>query len=91
MTYLVKTRNWNCRRWVHRLLAATPTVQRGDNYKDGDGKFVVETPSSVRAWLTWAYWMLLRRWSGGWTYIIRDREGFVSYNGTYKSTYKSIY
>ena len=70
-TYFVKTRNWNCNRTVKRLLDLAPFAVQGDSYEDGDGKYGLTTASPLRAWLTWAYWIALRPFSGGWTYIVR--------------------
>jgi len=69
--YTIKTRNWHCNRIVFKLLSLTPNAERGDSYDDGDGKFIVTTSSPVRAWMTFAYFLILEHWSGGWTYIVR--------------------
>ena len=85
--YYVKTRNWHCKKRVFKLLSISRKwgVVRGDSYDDGDGKFILETTDSVIAWLTWCYFMALRHFSGGWTYIIRPNHEFVG------CLYKSIY
>ena len=72
-TYQVKTRNWRCRLWVKWLLDLTKSfgVERGDSYTDGDGKYILQTPSRMRAWGMWLYFLILKPWSGGWTYICR--------------------
>ena len=71
--YSVKTRNWRCNRFVKRLLDFTLQfgVRRGDDYSDGDAKYLLDTRSPGRAWGIWVYFMMLRPWSGGWTYICR--------------------
>ena len=71
-TYFVKTRNFNCRRWTFSLLSFTQRsgVQRGDSYTDGDGKFYIETTSPLRAWTIFLFFLALRHFSGGWTYIV---------------------
>lgn len=71
--YRVKTRNWNCSRTVKSYLDLTLKlgVYRGDNYEDGDGKYCFETKNALQAWGIWLYFMALRCFSGGWTYIVR--------------------
>lgn len=71
--YEVKTRNWHKQAWVHRLLDLSETfgAERGDTYTDGDGKYILHTPSRIRAWVMWTYFMILKPSSGGWTYICR--------------------
>lgn len=73
MNYKIKTRNWNSKRWVLNLLSITNIFGAGrvDDHTDGDGKFYLETKSMILAWGIWLYFMALRRWSGGWTYIVR--------------------
>ena len=87
MKYRVKTRNWNCRLWVLKVLQLSERwgVSRCDSYKDGDGKFYIETPRPIKAWLTWAFFMLMAGRSGGWTYLIRPGREIAG--GTYKSIY----
>lgn len=72
-TYQVKTRNWRCQLWVKFLLDISKRfgVERGDNYTDGDGKYILHTPSRIRAWGMWTYFMMVWPASGGWTYICR--------------------
>ena len=69
--YYVKTRNWNCKRWVHMLLNISILfgAYRGDNYTDGDGKYIFETDSKAQGLAMLRYYLLLERFSGGWTYI----------------------
>lgn len=70
--YLVKTRNWSCKQWVKRLLdVALQFGVRGYPYPDGDCKYVIETKSRPLAWGLWVYFLILKPWSGGWTYICR--------------------
>ena len=90
MNYFVKTRNWHCKKWVFKLLSYTHKfgVTRGDGYKDGDGKFCLETNKPLKAWLVWLYFILLSRSSGGWTYITRG-DKFNGFTGQFK--HKSIY
>lgn len=68
MRYFVKTRNWNCNKLIHKLLALAP-CRRGDSYQDGDGKFFFETNSLIIGLLVLFYWLALSHWSGGMTYI----------------------
>jgi len=84
--YDVKTRNWHCRKWVKRLLDLSHKwgVVRGDSYQDGDGKYILSTNNMALAWATWAYFMMLRHFSGGWTYIVRPGNQLGS-------GYKAIY
>ena len=84
MKYQVKTRNWHCKKFVHNLIAFAPH-ERGDSYEDGDGKFFYESNSLIKALPVWLWWMLLRKWSGGWTYITDDTNKLNV--GTYKSFY----
>ncbi len=85
--YFIKTRNWHCKKWVFKLLTISYLwgVKRGDSYEDGDGKFCLETNKLLLAWFTWSYFMLLRYFSGGWTYIIRPNHKFQG------MSYQSIY
>lgn len=71
--YEVKTRNWKMQRWVQHLLHFSERfgVRRGDSYTDGDGKYILRTPSRISAWGMWVYFMILKPASGGWTYICR--------------------
>jgi hypothetical protein len=75
-TYFVKTRNWHCRRWVKRLLDISHLwgVRRGDQYEDGDGKYILLTASKRKAHLTWWYFMLFAEFSGGWTYLMHKGD-----------------
>lgn len=72
MKYYVKTRNWYCKMWVRRLLDLSHRwgTLRGDTYRDGDGKFYLETNSKALAVFTWLYFMALVKLTGGWTYCI---------------------
>lgn len=87
--YHVKTRNWHCKRWVFNLLSITHKlgVQRGDTYKDGDGKFYLDTHNAIKAWLIWFYFMALSKFSGGWTYIVRPGKDLNNTPFSYKSIY----
>jgi len=84
--YTVKTRNFHCRKWVKSLLDLSHRygVQRGDSYTDGDGKYILETSSAVKAWSIWAYFILLRRFSGGWTYIVCPGAELSGYGSIHK-------
>ena len=71
-TYSVKTRNWNCNRFVLRLLCLSRYFgANGWPEQDGDGKFYLSTQSAFRAWACWAWFMVLKPFTGGWTYIVR--------------------
>ena len=87
--YFIKTRNWHGKRWVLKLLRfSTKWGVNGymlyDEF-DPDKKFILETPNPITAWLTWGYFVALRYFSGGWTYIIRPRHKITGIS------YKSIY
>ncbi len=81
-TYLVKTRNWHQRKLIFYLLNISKLwgVQRGDGYDDGDGKFYLETNNWQVALLTWYYFSLWERFSGGWTYIYSNGR-YLKNNG----------
>ena len=81
--YNIKTRNWAGKKWVLKLLLLART-ENDDLYNDPDVKFWLYTKNPLRAWITWAYFMLLSPFSEGWTYIIRPDHSL----GT---GYKSIY
>lgn len=83
--YKVKTRNWHCKKWVLRLLQFTCKFTVKCNvYDDGDGKFWLETSNGFKAWMIWVYFMLLRHFSGGWTYIVRPNHNLgVGYKSIY--------
>jgi hypothetical protein len=66
--YYVKSRNWNGKKWVLKLMKLSG-VQSWEE-PDFDEKFWLETPSFFRAIITWLWFMILRHWSGGWTYIV---------------------
>jgi hypothetical protein len=74
--YLVKTRNWHCKRWVNCFLAISHLwgVKRADYYDDGDGKYIFETPIKLLALFTWHYFMIFYPYSGGWTYVRSEGE-----------------
>ena len=86
MKYFVKTRNWHCKQWVFNALQWTQRfgVVRGDSYTDGDGKFILETNNTIKAFIIMFYFLILRHFSGGWTYI--QREG-VHFDGKYRKFY----
>jgi hypothetical protein len=86
MKYFVKTRNWNCNKFVHKLIALAPN-ERGDGYTDGDGKFYHETNSLIIGLLILLYWKILSYWSGGYTYII-DR---IKYADGSANDFKTFY
>lgn len=74
MKYYVKTRNWNCDKRVKKLLDISLKfgAQRGDSYEDEDGKYYFESDSLVKCFAILAYYLTLRRFSGGWTYLKRN-------------------
>ena len=83
--YQIKTRNWNGKKWVLNLLKITERFGVSAYVSDdGDGKFYTEQSSPLKSWVIWGYFMLLKRFSGGWTYIIRP-------NHQLGAGYKSIY
>ncbi len=88
--YFVKTRNWHCKKWVFTLLNLSKFlgVYRGDSYGDGDGKFCLETNSSLKAYFTWGYFMLFYRFSGGWTYCLKDGLYILNSSNNYPSYYR---
>lgn len=70
--YTVKTRNWNGRKIIATFLSlscyfGTTRYEGGDS----DNKYLLKTGSKLMAWSIWVYFMMLRKWSGGWTYIVR--------------------
>ncbi len=86
MRYTVKTRNWNGNRFVAGLLNAAAWITGTPAYRadDHDNKYYLETDSGVRAWAAWTLFMALRRFSGGWTYIVKDG---AEVDGPYKAFY----
>jgi hypothetical protein len=86
MKYTVKTRNWNGKKSTAFALNCIAAVTGTGAYKtdDLDNKYLLLTPHTILAWSTWLLFMALRRWSGGWTYIVRAGHGLGS-------GYKSIY
>lgn len=70
MKYKIKTRNFNGKKWVKKMLDFAG-VNQTEDYGDADVKYWYETESAGVAWGLWAYFMLLRKFSGGWTYIVR--------------------
>lgn len=52
---------------------------------DHDNKYWLETNNRLRAWATWCLFMILRKLSGGWTYIVC---GNAQVDGSYKSIYR---
>jgi hypothetical protein len=76
--YVVKTRNWHCKRWVKALLDISKLwgVERGDIYEDGDGEYYFQTSNKPLALATWYYFMLFYKFSDGWTYV-RTQTGFM--------------
>ena len=87
MKYRVKTRNWNGNRFVAAALNAVSTVTGASYYKesDHDNKYWLETDSRLKAWFTWCLFVMLRKLSGGWTYIVC---GNAIADGHYKSIYR---
>ena len=79
--YRIKTRNWNSSKIAYAALKRWACYDA----EDLDIKCYVETKSGLRAWGLWFYWILLRRFSGGWTYIIRPGKELSA--GSYKSVY----
>uniref|UniRef100_A0A6M3LUB3 Uncharacterized protein n=1 Tax=viral metagenome TaxID=1070528 RepID=A0A6M3LUB3_9ZZZZ len=80
--YRIKTRNWKSKKLGYALLTVTPYYW---DEPDRDIKCYTETKSALRAWCLWAYWMILRPLTGGWTYIIRPGRELTS--GTYRAIY----
>lgn len=79
--YQIKTRNWNSSKLGHALLTITPYYW---DAPDLDIKCFVQTKSRLKAWSLWTYWMLIKRITGGWTYIIRP-------GNTLTHGYRAIY
>ena len=84
MKYLIKTRNWNGKPFIKKLLDLS-NVNHSENYGDNDVKYTFETNSLLKGLVIWLYFMSLRHWSGGWTYIINTNRKYNLMN------YKSIY
>ncbi len=71
-TYKVKTRNWNGNRRIAGLLDLTQYLGvSAYRSPDEDNKYIIETKNPLKAWTVWLYFMALRHFSGGWTYIVR--------------------
>ncbi len=79
--YKIKTRNWNGGKVAYQLLKPWACYDADDR----DIKCYVETKNPLKAWGLWVYWMLLKRLSGGWTYIVRPDHELQG--GTFKSIY----
>jgi len=87
--YKIKTRNWNQKKIIAKILN-TLTVKAGGDYnqeKDNDNKYYLETKSKLRAWTLWALFMALSPLSGGWTYIIKPGHSMQNKDFKYKSIY----
>ena len=85
--YRIKTRNWNCKKAGRALLDLTIKfgVETDSRiYTDSDGRYWIETHNTLKAWSIWAYFMMIRFLTGGWTYIIRPGKEITS-------GYKCIY
>ena len=83
-TYQVKTRNWESNKIVLRVLIWTKCAGVSLYGDDADVKAYIETPSAIKAWSFWALFMILRHWSGGWTYIVRP-------GACVDANYKAVY
>ena len=86
--YRIKTRNYYGKQVIKSLLDKTAKfgVRQTEEYNnDGDVKYWIDTNSPLKAWGIWLYFITLRRWSGGWTYIIRP--GKELHGGDYKAIY----
>ena len=90
MTYFVKTRNWHCNKIVFTLLNISTKwgVYRGDSYSDGDGKFCLNTNSYLKAIITWLYFRLFDKFSGGWTYVYSNNK-YILNNSDYPNAVKT--
>ena len=64
--YFIKTRNWHETDRISRLLNWT---KRFGVISYGS-KYWLHTKNPFKAWAIWLYFMLLKKWSGGWTYIM---------------------
>ena len=85
--YLVKTRNWKGTQRALKLISLAPFTDKWPKIEDGDKdiKFYYESNSLIKSLAVWLYWRIVRKWSGGWTYIVNQRK---DYN---LSSYKSFY
>lgn len=85
--YYVKSRNWHGRKWVRAVMEWI--CDRFDasysEAEDNDIKVGFETFSPWQAWTFWALMQALKRWSGGWAYIVRPGRKMDAWS------YKSIY
>jgi hypothetical protein len=73
--FIVKTRNFNCQKWVKDALKFS--YKWGvDGYfePDNDGKIWLYTDSLVHALFVLAYFKILSPFSGGWTYILNQKR-----------------
>lgn len=84
--YFVKTRNFNASAKTYRIMRHVADLFKATRHEsdDFDVKVSLETTNAFKAWAAWACFIALRRWSGGWTYIIRP-------NHELGAGYKSIY
>ena len=72
-TYSVRTRNFAQSPRLYGLLNL-PTAYDHTPPADYDQKFAISTRSLPKALMILAYWLALSPFSGGWTYIISDRN-----------------
>ena len=89
MTYQVKTRNWNGNRAVEAALNIVAKITGADYWPeaDHDTKYYLTTRSAWKAWFAWSAWTLLKRLSGGWTYIL---VGGAMVDCNYKTIYREV-
>ena len=64
--YKVRTKNWHSSFIVWKLLDLTRKIGVKKDYD----KYYLDTRSPCLAWFVWFYFMILKKWSGGSTYII---------------------
>uniref|UniRef100_A0A6H1ZCA2 Uncharacterized protein n=1 Tax=viral metagenome TaxID=1070528 RepID=A0A6H1ZCA2_9ZZZZ len=80
--YLVKTRNWYGTDYIYTLLNWTKKF----GVIEYSSIYWLHTKNPLKAWLFWLYFMILKKWSGGWTYIVRPKTQNPKYN-----EYRCIY
>jgi hypothetical protein len=80
--YQVSTRNWFSKKWVGHALDYSLRFGVGTA---GEGKYIFLSKNPYKSWAIWAYFQIIKPFSGGWTYIIRPGQELE--NASYRSIY----
>jgi hypothetical protein len=93
--YLIKTRNYSANKTAYQVfsflvkyfgVSSDEIIEENDIPSiDLDIKYWCYTKNHFEAWFLWVIFMVLRKWSGGWTYIVLP--GHELYGGDYKSIF----